>query len=68
MPSAVVAEDCRIYPPGPQRFACASAKHPGLFAKRERCKRQAADIGVHPGRGMTGFTYKEDVVACMHRR
>jgi hypothetical protein len=36
MASPACAEDCRAYPPGPQRFACASALHPGLVAKQQR--------------------------------
>jgi hypothetical protein len=47
--SPASAEDCRKYPPGPFRFECASAKNPGLIAKRERCKQLATERGFKFG-------------------
>jgi hypothetical protein len=47
--SPASAEDCRKYPPGPFRFQCASAKNPGLIAKRERCKQLATERGFKFG-------------------
>ena len=52
--SCARAKNCMVYPPGPQRFACASAQHPELIQKRERCKQEAQGAGLHayhgPGR------------------
>jgi hypothetical protein len=46
--SPAPAENCRIYPPGPARFACASANHAGLIAKRERDKQRLQKWGFAP--------------------
>jgi hypothetical protein len=65
--SPCFAEGCLMYPPGPQRFACASAIQPGLIEKRERCKQEAMEMGMRKQRG-EGGAFKEQVVACMQRR
>jgi hypothetical protein len=49
------AQNCMMYPPGPQRFACASEQHPGLIQKRERCRQQAAEMGLSSGSGKQGI-------------
>jgi hypothetical protein len=61
------AEDCRMYPPGPQRFACASQRHPGLLIKAERCKEEGQAMGLLPGKGGR-FALHDFVMACMHRK
>ena len=61
------AEDCRIYPPGPQRFSCASQRHPGLLIKAERCKEEARAMGLLPGRGGRRAS-EQYVMGCMHRK
>jgi hypothetical protein len=63
--SPASAEDCKAYPPGPQRLACASAAHPGMAAKRERCKQEGEGAGLSNRK--TDQALKEYVVACMHR-
>jgi hypothetical protein len=65
--SAATAQDCKAYPPGPERFACASQAHPGLLNKQERCKAEGQTMGLQPGRGGR-FALEEFVSACMHRR
>jgi hypothetical protein len=65
MASPACAEDCRAYPPGPQRFACASALHPGLVAKQQRCKQEAVNMGLAPNKQHPAV--KEYVIACMQR-
>jgi hypothetical protein len=65
--TASLAQNCRMYPPGPERFACASQNHPGLLAKQERCKEEGRAIGLLPGAG--GRKALGDfVMACMQRR
>jgi hypothetical protein len=55
--SSAAAEDCRIYPPGRARFACASAQHPGLVARREHCKQEAQSMSVNSKRGTQGLAF-----------
>jgi hypothetical protein len=64
------AEDCRQYPPGPVHFECVSRKNPRAGEKLERCRAEAAQMGLKPrgganggGRGMRPY-----VQACMLRR
>ena len=45
------AENCRMYPQGPQRFACISQKNPGVSIRRERCKEESRAMGLLPGAG-----------------
>lgn len=67
---AALAEDCRAFPPGPDRHACAMREHPERFgAKLEHCKQLASERGFtegagskHPG-GMRDF-----VQACVQGR
>jgi hypothetical protein len=61
------AEDCRVYPPGPQRFACASQRHPGLSTKAERCKEEGQAMGLLPGKGGR-MALRDYVMSCMHRK
>ena len=61
------AEDCKAYPAGPKRFACASARYPGLVAKRDKCQQEAKNAGVRPGRSAHAIAYRDLVVACMQR-
>jgi hypothetical protein len=64
--SPASAEDCRKYPPGPFRFQCASAKNPGLIAKRERCKQLASERGFKFGVQNKGATLpKHFIQGCM---
>lgn len=67
---AARAEDCRAYPPGPMRFACASRTHPGLIEKQERCQEEGRRMGLKPAGGLQGAGggLKEYVQACMQRR
>ena len=51
IPTASPAQNCRMYPPGPERFACASQNHPGLSNKLERCREAGKAIGLLPGPG-----------------
>ena len=63
--TASQSEDCRTYPPGPQRFACASAQHPGMLAKQARCREAGMQMGLsdsHRG-GLQQY-----VMACMQRK
>jgi hypothetical protein len=60
------AEDCRQYPHGPERFACASRKHPELLERREQCRQQGLQMGLR-NKGQGG-TLRNFVQACMHRR
>jgi hypothetical protein len=62
------AEDCKSYPAGPKRFACASARHPGLVAKRAKCQQEVQSTGVRPGQSMHAVAYRDSMVACMQRR
>jgi hypothetical protein len=65
--TASPAQNCRMYPPGPERFACASQNHPGLLIKQERCKEEGQAMGLLPGAG--GRKALQDfVMACMHRK
>jgi len=62
------AEDCRAFPPGPDRHACAMREHPERFgAKLEHCKQLASERGFSSGagskRGMRDF-----VQACVQGR
>jgi len=61
------AEDCRMYPAGPQRFACASQRHPGLLIKAEGCKEEGRAMGLLPGKGGR-MALRDYVMACMHRK
>jgi hypothetical protein len=62
------AEDCQMYPQGPERFACVTKKNPATEGKLQRCKQQALDMGLRPGAGMSnGPALKNYVQACMHR-
>jgi hypothetical protein len=65
--SAATAQDCKAYPPGPERFACASQAHPRLLNKQDRCKAEGQAMGLQPGRGGR-FALQGFVSACMHRR
>jgi hypothetical protein len=56
--SSAAAEDCRIYPPGRARFACASAQHPGLVARREHCKQEAEGMSVNARVGTQGIGFR----------
>jgi len=63
-----LAEDCRAFPPGPERRACAIREHPGMAgAKLEHCKQLAGERGFSASggskRGMRDF-----VQACMQGR
>jgi hypothetical protein len=60
------AEDCSKYPAGPSRFACYSAKNPGLIEKRDRCRQEANNAGLRIGTG--GGAHKGYVQACMQRQ
>jgi hypothetical protein len=70
MASSAHAEDCRQYPPGPTRFECATRNHPGVADKLERCKEEAAQMGLKPRGGAAGGGggMRPYVQACMHRR
>ncbi|MBR1127432.1 hypothetical protein [Bradyrhizobium iriomotense] len=64
-PAAAEAQPCKELPPGPQRFACASARNPGLSAKRDRCKEEGRKLGLTSNIGGKMGPY---VQACMQRR
>jgi hypothetical protein len=66
--SPAAAEDCNSLPPGPQRFACASAHHPAAAEKRERCKHEAEGMGLQPSHNTNGQAFKSYVSSCMQRR
>jgi len=64
--STAFAETCRAIPFGPERRACISREHPGMFeAKQERCKQLARERGdaVRTQTGAGGM--KEFVQDCM---
>jgi hypothetical protein len=63
--TASETEDCRTYPPGPQRLACASAQHPGMIAKQARCKEAGMQMGLNEAHGGGLQQY---VMACMQRK
>jgi hypothetical protein len=60
-----LAQNCKQYPPGPERFACASQEHPGMIVKQQRCQETGRQMGLREGHdgGM-----KEFVLACMQRK
>jgi len=64
VPGPAAAQSCASYAPGSSRFACLSAKNPGLIAKRERCKEEAARMGIRLEK-RSGL--KDYVIACMQR-
>ena len=68
--SAAVAQSCREFPPGPQRFACASQNHPRMMTRQERCKEEGRQMGLKPAGGLRGAGggLKGFVMACMQRR
>lgn len=67
--SPASAEDCMKYPPGPFRFQCASAKNPGLIARRERCQQLAMESGYKMGVQNKGaITPKTFIQGCMQSR
>jgi hypothetical protein len=61
------AEDCRQYPPGPFRFECASRQHPGLSAKRERCRQEGMNMGLSISKPANVGGLRDYVQGCMHR-
>jgi hypothetical protein len=61
------AEDCQQYPPGPFRFECASRQHPGLSAKRERCRQEAINMGLFKSKPAVVGGFRGYVEGCMHR-
>jgi hypothetical protein len=61
------AEDCRQYPPGPARAACASRTHPGFAAKQQHCQEEGRAIGLQRAPGAAGSGLKGYVQACMQR-
>jgi hypothetical protein len=68
--SSASAEKCQQYPPGPVRFECVSRNHPGVEAKLERCRQEAAQMGLKPrgGAGGGGGGMRPYVQACLQRR
>ena len=65
--SVAHAQNCRDLPPGPARFECASRTHPGLAAKRERCREEGLQMGIKAGASDRGGL-KQFVMSCMQRR
>ena len=61
------AEDCRMYPPGPQRFACVSQRNPGAADKLERCKEEGRSMGRLGGPAGRG-ALQQYVQGCMQRK
>jgi hypothetical protein len=68
--SAALAEDCRAFPPGPDRHACALREHPGMLgAKLEHCKQLASERGFSGGAGSKRPGGMRDFVqACVQGR
>lgn len=60
------AENCRMYPRGPQRFACISQKNPGVAIRQERCKKEGRAMGLLPGAGGRK-ALGQYVMSCMQR-
>ena len=65
--SGASAQNCKELPPGPARFECASRTHPGLIAKRERCRQEGLQAGIKSGSTDRG-NLKQFVMSCMQRR
>ena len=67
---AAFAEDCRAFPPGPDRHACAMREHPERFgAKQQHCKQLASERGFTGGAGSKRANEMRDFVqACMQGR
>jgi hypothetical protein len=65
--SGARAQNCKELPPGPARFECASRIHPGLVAKRERCRQEGQQMGIKAGVADRG-NLKQYVMSCMQRR
>jgi hypothetical protein len=65
--SASFAEDCKQYPKGPERFSCMSRQNPGFTDKQERCKQEAAKMGLRDQNGPGGNAMMGYVHACMNR-
>jgi hypothetical protein len=65
-----VAEDCRAFPPGPDRRACVRREHPEQFqAKLEHCKQLASERGFTGGGGSKRPGGMKDFVqACVQGR
>jgi hypothetical protein len=67
MASAANAENCKQYPPGPNRFECVSRNHPGAADKLEPCKQEGLQMGLNGRRG-GGGGLRQYVQACMQQR
>ena len=65
--TASAAQNCRMYPPGPERFQCASQNHPGLLNKQEHCREAGRAMGLLPGPGGR-HALEMFVMECMHRK
>ena len=67
--SAATAQNCMQYPEGHFRYQCATRIHPGLLARRERCKEEGRQMGLRHGGGHQGVAggLWEYVIACMRR-
>ena len=69
-PPAAIAENCKAFPAGPERRACAMRDHPEKFEKKlQHCKQLANERGFTKG-GNDSRSYantKRDFVrSCMH--
>jgi hypothetical protein len=64
--SGAFAENCRAIPVGPERRACVTREHPGMFeAKQERCKQLARERGDTGRTGTGAGGMREFVQDCM---
>jgi hypothetical protein len=69
LPSLALAENCRAFPPGPDRRACAMREHPELFqAKQEHCRELATQRGDSPRTGTGAGGMRDFVRDCMQGR
>ena len=66
--STALAEDCRAFPQGPDRRACAMREHPErVAARQEHCKQLASERGFSSGGG-SKRDMRDFVQACMQGR
>jgi hypothetical protein len=68
--SSANAQNCMQYPPGPARFECVSRNNPRAADKLDRCREEAAQMGLKPRGGAAGGGggMRPYVQACIQRR
>ena len=65
--ASAYAQGCGQLPPGKARHAC-KEKNPNFEAREQRCKDEAAAMGLSDRKGHEHHAFRGVVKACMHRR